>query len=130
MYYIKINDEGYITDWCDMPQEGDFLEVPSPNDAFDFLDNWANYRLVDGQLQRDEDAVEAEARRKEIEAQIADLRQQLNNTNDVVMEGLESLFSATTIAGFISALAENAKNLKQTLQDRTAIREQIAELSK
>ena len=128
--WIKTNEEGYVIDFCDIYQNDESVEVPTPDDLIDFIGNWTNYRLIDGQLEKDTEAAEAEAKRKEIEAEIADLRQQLNDSADQVMEQLESLFAATTLAGFLTSLLEGARKLKTVLQERSNIRERIAELSK
>lgn len=128
MLYIKVNEDGYVIDWADQPQSEDFLEVPSPDNPIDFLMSWANFQLVDGQLRKDETAAADAARRKEVEAQVKELRQQLNDSADQVMEQLENLFSATTLAGFLTSLLDGARNLKTVLQERSTIRQRIAEL--
>ena len=127
--WIKTNAEGYVIDFCDVFQNDDSILV-SVNDFNDFFTFWNYYKLVDGELIRDTEAIDAEANRKKILEQIAALKEQLASSNDAVMEGIEALFTATTITNFLSLLAQSASRLKQTLQERSYLRQQIQELSK
>lgn len=127
--WIKIDENGNIISFASQEQEG-FTEVEAPADFNDFFLNWKFYKYIEGQFIRDNEAIQEEANREEVIESIAVLKDRLTATNDKVLEGLENLFTATTITGFIGALIANASNLKDTLQERSAIRKQIAEYLK
>lgn len=62
--------------------------------------------------------------------QVVKLRQELVSTNEVILEGLEALFTATDVAGLFTALLTAKNSLADVLEARAAIREKIANLSK
>ena len=127
MTWIKINEDGYIAAFASEPQEG-YIEVAEPQDFNDFFDYWNCYKLIEGELVRDNDAINQQQTIIGEKAELAELRERLAATNDQILEALESLFSANSLTSIISVLVNSAKSLKAVLEERSAIRQRIAQI--
>lgn len=90
------------------------------------------YRLVEGELVKD-DALAAERTAQEAARELAEsiaaLTARLRATDSTVLEALEAIFTATSPAELITALASAAEGLKDTLTSRAALRAEIAALT-
>lgn len=127
MIWIKTNELNQVIAFNSNQQPG-FIEVEAPADFNDFFDNWAYYYYADGKLIRNNEAINQQQEEKEKQLELTELRERLTATNDKVLEGLEALFTANSITAFITALANQAKSLKETLAERSTIRNRIKEL--
>lgn len=127
MMWIKYDENNYIVAFASEPQEG-YTEVEAPTDFNDFFDYWNCYQYVEGQLIRNNNAINQQQTIIEEKAELAELRERLAATNDKILEALENLFDANSLTGIISVLVNSAKSLKTTLEERKAIRQRIAEI--
>lgn len=56
---VKINEQGYITDYALIGDLVDSVEVTDPGDALHFEDNFTSYRVRDGTVTFDEERLKA-----------------------------------------------------------------------
>ena len=127
MIWILVNEEGYVEGFATTPQEG-YIEVREPQDFYIFCVYWNCYKLVDGEIILDNEALNQQQAIIEEKAELAELRERLAATNDEILEALENLFSANSLTSIISVLVNSAKSLKAVLEERSAIRRRIAEI--
>ena len=131
-YYLNLDENGYLLSIAVMPEgDGGGPSVESIED----LDlrgcrigayHWDGTALVfDAERYAALAAEEAAERTGE---QITELTMQLRQTDSVVLEALENLLSATTLTGFLTALIEAARGIRNTLAERADIRAQIEQL--
>ena len=72
----------------------------------------------------------AEQARRLAEIQIIEMQQALRQTDNIILEALEKLFSATTLTGFLQVLLSAGREIRETLTARNEIREEIEKLRK
>lgn len=127
-YYLGLDENNYLT-YISTVGTGPYIESI---DGYDF----SGYRLQahkwDGETLTFDPARYAELAQHEAQEQaqeqIRALTSRLHQTDDVVLEALEGLMSATTMTGFIAALVSAAKDAKAVLAERNHIRQKIQEL--
>lgn len=129
MYYLSLDKDGYLLS-VSLTGDGPAVETL---DGLDLSGNRIGaYRWDGDALTLDTEQLarlEAETRVRDVQERVAQLTAALRETDAVVLEALEGLFTVTTITGFIAALVSAAKSVRATLEDRGRIREQIAELT-
>lgn len=105
---------------ADNPQEGGVtLDVPE-----NIATNLFDYVYTSGSW-----VYEPRAGENDRLEEIAALRERLSATDGDILAALESLFSATSVTGFITALANAGEKARDVLAERAALRAQIAELT-
>lgn len=70
----------------------------------------------------------ADEYRAVLREQIAERRERLRQTDEFILEELEALFSATTLAGLLSTIMTAGTRLKNVLTERMNLRREIAEM--
>lgn len=89
--------------------------------------NITNFRFVNGEFVEDEDLVAEEIKEK-VQSQVAELKAELSSTDNDVLEGLESVLSCKSVTDLLAVLVQTAVPLKDVLEARTALRNEIKEL--
>lgn len=64
---VKINEQGYITDYAFIGDLVDSIEVADPGDPLHFEDNFTSYRVRDGTVSFDEERLKAIAEEAALE---------------------------------------------------------------
>lgn len=64
---VKINEQGYITDYALIGDLVDSVEVTAPGDPLHFEDNFTSYRVRDGTVTFDEERLKAIAAEKALD---------------------------------------------------------------
>lgn len=136
MIYLDVDDSGYLRSVFTRQVSEDEPELNLPHidslDGYDFSGNRIfAYRWDGKKLVLDDDKL-AELMREEADEQnqwiIADLTEQLRQSDSIVLEALEGLFSATTATGFITSLIAAARNIRSVLAERSDLRQRIQAL--
>lgn len=71
----------------------------------------------------DADAVDRQLR-------LYELRRELRESGEPLLEALEDLLTATSLTGLLTAVVRQARALREVLRERVALRLQIAETEK
>ncbi len=125
MYALNLGDDGRILSATlpeYAPEDAVTVEVLPEGDL-------SHYRLVGGELELADDLISERSQQTDAR-RIADLSAELRGTDAIVLETLEGLLTATTPMDFIAALTVAADGIKDTLADRTKLRERIEALKK
>lgn len=128
MYYLNLDKNGYL---LSISTVGSGISIESL-DGLDLSGSHINAYRWDGEKLVLDGARLAELIQEEEQEAKEETRQELfvelRATDSVVIEALESLFSATTATGMVSALINAAKNIRTTLNERNNIRKRIKDL--
>lgn len=125
MYALNLGDDGRILSATlpeYAPEDAVTVEVLPEGDL-------SHYRLVGGELELADDLISERSQQTDAR-RIDDLSAELRGTDAIVLETLEGLLTATTPMDFIAALTVAADGIKDTLADRTKLRERIEALKK
>ena len=130
LHFLHLDEDGYLLSIYEKT-EGDGPHLDSL-DGYDFSgDRLSAYRWDGEKLVFDNAkyvAAQTDAEIREKLKQAAVLALELKKTDADILEAFESLLSATTITGFMSALMNAGRTLKDTISSRADLREQIARL--
>ena len=130
LYFLHLDENGYLLSIYERT-EGEGPHLYSL-DGYDFSGDrlsayrWDGERLIFDAARYAALQSDAEIREKLLQA--AKLTLDLKKSDEAVLEAFEGLLTATTITGFMSALMNAGRSLRETLSGRAALREQIARL--
>ena len=130
LYFLNLDENGYLLSIYEKTEgEGPYLESL---DGYDFSGNRLSAYKWDGETLVFDAAryaaLQSDAEIREKLMQAAKLTLELKKSDDAVLEAFEGLLTATTITGFMTALMNAGRGLRETLTSRAALREQIARL--
>ena len=138
-HYVYLDDAGYVM-LASFEPESELselmrAELDDPS-IYDFTGERLHAYRWDEERQElifDEDKYTellAEQARGAAEIQIIEMQQALRQTDNIILEALEKLFSATTLTGFLQVLLSAGREIRETLTARNEIREEIEKLRK
>ena len=131
-YYFSIDEDGYLLSVAVLPEGTGSGPSAESVEGLDLSGRRIGAYRWDGAALVFDAAryavLAAEDAEESAGEQIMELTARLRRTDSVVLEALENLFSATTLTGFLAALIESARGIRETLTERADIRARIAEL--